>query len=507
MRVSQALFSWGGWVLAIYLLVVVRIREFFEASRSHRNVAEVHGMVTEDLHVGRDPLPLTPKHQPELTQRREKPPQCKFPDLENLKKAAGPHPIKSEYLVTPYYRFNLEYVDMLAGGLKRHPRDKIKERPDRMRDIQAAVEKGAEMLSVELSTFAEGYARQKDDLGTEFQLFFRNGKRVNIFKPFSEYIALSSGEEESTFDENGIVHFIVPFTADSDSSTNSTNDHSHIRKLKDFLNNFKLAAQADSNLFLTLVWFTTDTTPSTTIKSAIDTAISTLKQVHLAELLISSDTTFTRGKALDYGVRYGTNKNANENQKNQRDKVTTPTSRLLFFCDIDVYFNPHTFPNTCRRSTRENESVFYPVVFSLYNPALVYESQGKIFNKKLVDLAGLRKINRKFGFWRDFGFGMTCQYQIDYENIGGFDLNLKGWGMEDVLLYRAYAKSSRIKVNRAPAPSLFHDWHEKKCSHDLSPVQLSSCLKSKAINEGSQVQLGISLFKNEYDRQRTGWHA
>ena len=44
MRVSQALFSWGGWVLAIYLLVVVRIREFFEASRSQRNVAEVRGI-------------------------------------------------------------------------------------------------------------------------------------------------------------------------------------------------------------------------------------------------------------------------------------------------------------------------------------------------------------------------------------------------------------------------------------------------------------------------------
>ena len=79
---------------------------------------------------------------------------------------------------------------------------------------------------------------------------------------------------------------------------------------------------------------------------------------------------------------------------------------------------------------------------------------------------------------------------------GGFNLNIKGWGGEDVQLYRKYVSSSFLVV-RAPARGLFHVWHEKHCSEALAPDQYVMCIQSKAVNEGSQQQLGALLYRKQ----------
>ena len=50
--------------------------------------------------------------------------------------------------------------------------------------------------------------------------------------------------------------------------------------------------------------------------------------------------------------------------------------------------------------------------------------------------------DRSYGFWRTYGFGMTCQYRSDYLKVGGFDLSIEGWGSEDQQLYARYLEKS-----------------------------------------------------------------
>lgn len=81
---------------------------------------------------------------------------------------------------------------------------------------------------------------------------------------------------------------------------------------------------------------------------------------------------------------------------------------------------------------------------------------------------------------------------------GGFDLDVKGWGVEDVHLYRKYLRSDLI-VTRTPVSSLFHLWHEKQCADELTPEQYRMCIQSKAMNEASHSHLGMLVFREEIE--------
>lgn len=81
---------------------------------------------------------------------------------------------------------------------------------------------------------------------------------------------------------------------------------------------------------------------------------------------------------------------------------------------------------------------------------------------------------------------------------GGFDLEVKGWGVEDVHLYRKYLRSDLIVI-RTPVSSLFHLWHEKQCADELTPEQYRMCIQSKAMNEASHSHLGMLVFREEIE--------
>lgn len=85
-----------------------------------------------------------------------------------------------------------------------------------------------------------------------------------------------------------------------------------------------------------------------------------------------------------------------------------------------------------------------------------------------------------------------------FSPLGGFDIDIKGWGGEDVHLYRKYLHSNLLVV-RAPSRGLFHLWHEKHCTDELPPDQYHMCMQSKAMNEASHGQLGMLFFRHEIE--------
>lgn len=87
---------------------------------------------------------------------------------------------------------------------------------------------------------------------------------------------------------------------------------------------------------------------------------------------------------------------------------------------------------------------------------------------------------------------------VTFGLAGGFDMEVKGWGGEDVHLYRKYLHGD-LMVIRTPVPGLFHLWHEKRCADELTPEQYRMCIQSKAMNEASHSHLGMLVFREEIE--------
>ncbi|XP_030369060.1 chondroitin sulfate N-acetylgalactosaminyltransferase 1 [Scaptodrosophila lebanonensis] len=416
-------------------------------------------------------------------------------------------PLNNEYELIPYNHFTFTRVYPFDLGLGK----RVVEKPIgyRRRDLLGAVNKALESLNrnhtarmrgkaaatasevsgkFALDDFIEGIYRTEPTTGTQYELYFQSAKQANsvvrkalIMRPFAplQTVKLSEIGSDSTATAS-TINVILPLAG-------------RLSTFHSFMQMFVQVAKRDRRIRLAVVYF-----GESGLLEARHILTRTLDKAKLHAKhgrLVALNETFSRAKALRVGA---------EHIKPPVAATAGPTSQipndaLLFMCDVDIVFTPK-FLERCRWNADPGKKVYYPVVFSLYNPHVVYTLQGKSLPSEDDQLV----ISRDTGFWRDFGYGMTCQYRSDFLQIRGFDEELVGWGGEDVMLYRKYVRS-KIKIIRATDPGIFHRWHPKICTSSsagqgdgvLSTDQYRACIRSRALNEASHAQLGFLAFRDE----------
>ncbi|XP_059214710.1 chondroitin sulfate synthase 3 [Centropristis striata] len=152
---------------------------------------------------------------------------------------------------------------------------------------------------------------------------------------------------------------------------------------------------------------------------------------------------------------------------------------LLFFCDVDLIFSGDALQR-CRDNAVQGRQVYFPVVFSQYNPKIVYSEKAPRENQFVL--------TKKSGFWRDYGFGITCIFKSDLLKAGGFDTAISGWGLEDVDLFTKVINSG-LKVFRSQEPGIVHIYHPVHCNTSLEQKQHKMCLGSRASTFASTMRL------------------
>ncbi|CAK9293485.1 unnamed protein product [Gordionus sp. m RMFG-2023] len=181
---------------------------------------------------------------------------------------------------------------------------------------------------------------------------------------------------------------------------------------------------------------------------------------------------------------------------------------LLFFIDVDMIFD-YDFLRRVRYFTKLNESIYFPIVFSQFNPDFTYGNDSinkrklpsylyeNVDNSSSTNTRDLHsfKVTAKTGTWRSYGYGIVGIYKYDFTRVGGFDMGIFGWGKEDVDLFdKCIAK--KYDVIHAPDPGLIHVFHDSICPPTLNNDQFIMCIKSKSSTLGNHYNLYNHLFKS-----------
>ncbi|XP_061196132.1 chondroitin sulfate N-acetylgalactosaminyltransferase 1-like [Saccostrea echinata] len=383
--------------------------------------------------------------------------------------------LKNEFEMTAFNRFTLHRIYLVDPGLGK----RVVEKPigSKRRDLYEVISYSVGTLNEQrknmskiftISDFIEGIYRTDPASGTHYELYFRNinskesGRysKVAILKPFGP---LMTAINTTVRTRETWINIILPLKGRLDS-------------FEIFMKNFvDVCIAIDKHIYLTIVYFG---------KEGLDTVKNITKNVshtygYKFMRVINVNEEFSRGRGLQIGMETWRSKDV-----------------VIFMCDVDIIFNAE-FLERCRLNTEKQKKVYYPIVFSLFNPKLVYSLE----NRTIPSIKRQLVISKTTGFWRDFGYGMTCQYLSDFRAVKGFSEGIIGWGGEDVFLYKKYVRSNMIVV-RATDPGIFHLWHDKVCPVTLSADQYRGCIRSKSFSEASHAQLGILAFKDQIDIQK-----
>ena len=162
---------------------------------------------------------------------------------------------------------------------------------------------------------------------------------------------------------------------------------------------------------------------------------------------------------------------------------------LLFFIDIDCSITRETL-HEIRTNTIEGKQVYFPIVFSQYNPNYT------TFNATMPP-----DIKHEFsyakGYWRIKGYGMISIYKSDFTKVGGLNTKIRGWGKEDVDFAERVLRK-KLSIFRAPSLGLQHIFHPKKCHKKLSKPQYRSCQKVKWSSDVSKQIITEMVYSKYY---------
>ena len=254
-----------------------------------------------------------------------------------------------------------------------------------------------------------------------------------------------------------VIHFLLPLAG-------------RFQTFLQFMHNFEeVCLQDNDKVVLTIVLYHSEHEDH--IADTIDFVQSLQDKYPIHDLrVIQKDGFFSRGVALTEGSKL------------------FPNNALLFFVDVDIYMR-HDVLYRIRYNVRQHQQVYYPIVFSQYDPSMTCadadcsEGNNSPFNFH---------VNR--GYWRQFGFGIAAMYKSDLMAVGGFDTSIQGWGKEDVDLHARFL-AKNITVFRSVDPGLAHIFHPVTCDPSLDSAQYQMCLGSKAATFGSTSMLAEFVYK------------
>lgn len=325
-------------------------------------------------------------------------------------------PLNNEYELIPFNHFTYSRVYPIDLGLGK----RVVEKPIgfKRKDLLETLMKALDSLNrnitekinkYTLDDFLEGLYRIEPTTGTQYELYFRtkvfNNKSVHhntllngytkviLMRPFAPIQTIQTESSLNGPRDKELIQIILPLSG-------------RTTTFQSFMDKFvKIGLKNDRRVHLTVVYFGEEgLNEARSIMSRVVQQKSTGYANSLR--LLALNETFSRSKGLRVGAErlWDLDNNITNNNNNNNKKDV-----LLFMCDVDVVFSAR-FLDRCRWNTKSGKKVYYPVVFSLYNPHVVYTLQGREVpteNDQLV-------ISRDTGFWRDFGYGMTCQYRLVY---------------------------------------------------------------------------------------------
>lgn len=256
-----------------------------------------------------------------------------------------------------------------------------------------------------------------------------------------------------------IIHFVLPL-------------FNRLTTFTRFMDNYETVClqQADEPLHrvsLTIVPFGRDT-----VDRAVNAVAGLVAKYPGARITVLPDPgePFARALALHMGA----------------ERAGPPPDDLLFFVDVDMLWTAALLDRV-RLNTVRGRSVYFPIVYSEYDPVVVY---GRTVSPNHF------LVNQDTGYWRQYGFGIVAMYKSDLIAAGGFNTTIQGWGNEDVDLFEKFVRARPTAIFRAADPDLVHVYHPVECDAKLLEPKARMCANTRFETYGNVDQFANIIYKN-----------